>query len=330
MNIVLATSDLYSKLALVTLESLFINNKCKEITIYYIGNKLTVESKTNIQNLVDSHGRNVCFIDMPEDMCPIAGLLRKDPIVYSYCYLSNLLPSTIDKALLIESDVIVTGNIDGLYNLDINNFYLAASDDMQSKFYKKKLGMKSDSPYFNSGIMLVNLKKWRENNVPEELTKVIAEGTHKFFYEVQDEMNTFFEGKVKIFHPKYNCTTSLFLFDYKNMIRYRRPSTFCSRKDFEDAINNPSLVHFTTNQIVQCRPWIIHCDHPYSDYYENIKDKTVLKDMPLWDDSRGKMSVFVNHIYKHFSKTFVAIAIGIVHAYLYPLFLYKHILKSKT
>lgn len=331
MNIVFATSDLYSLLALVTIKSLLQNNvDIDEINIYYIGNNLSKEHKINISKIVNEYERKIIFLDMPENLSSIGGLLRKDSIVYSYCYMSKILPVEVDKVLLIESDVLVRGNLEELYNLDISNYYLAAADDMQSKWYKKKLGIKKDSPYFNSGIMLLNLKKWREDNIVEKFDMVISENKHKFFYEVQDEMNYVFEDGVLIFSPKFNCTTSLLVFNYKNMLKYRKPSTYCSKADFEEAINNPVIVHFTTNQIIQSRPWIQNCEHKFEKEYLSIMKTTIIADMELWPNKRKKFTRLIHFIYSHISKGLVARIVGFIHSYLYPKFLYKFILRSKT
>lgn len=49
MNIVFATSDMYSNLALITIKSLLTNNtESEEINIFYTGNKISEENKNNI------------------------------------------------------------------------------------------------------------------------------------------------------------------------------------------------------------------------------------------------------------------------------------------
>lgn len=187
--------------------------------------------------------------------------------------------------------------------------------------------MKDDSAYFNCGIMVMNLKKWREDGISDKLKKMIKNGEAKFFYEVQDELNVLMEGKVKILPPKYNCTTAIFLFDYETMKIYRRPSTCCSVEDFEYGKKHPLIVHFTKNQIIQPRPWIKGCTHPYRAYYEKAQSETALADMKLWDVNRGVVNKIAYKFYTKGSKKALAYALGWVHSFLYPMFLYKFILR---
>lgn len=328
MNIVFATSDLYSKPAMVTIKSVLIHNKnVEKIDFYYVENGVSETNKSLIKELVEEYGRNVTFLSMPKKLNDISGLLRTNAIAYSYCYFQDVLPKSVDKVLLLEGDTIVVDSLEEFYDIDINDYYLAASDDLQSKYCKEKVGIKSTSAYFNSGVMLLNLKKMREDNITDKITEIIKSGKAKFLYEVQDEMNVMFEGQVKIIPPKFNCTTALFLFDYENMKRYRWPSTCCSKSEFEEAKEHPVVVHFTKNQIIQSRPWIKECTHPYKEIYLEIKKQSPVAESPLWDHTRNRINRIVYFIYKNISKTLIARTLGVIHAYLYPKFLYKYILK---
>lgn len=328
MNIVFATSDLYSKPALITIKTLLMNNEAvDELVIYYVENGVSYENKKLITDLVENYGRSIFFIPMPEEYLEIKGLMRTNAIVYSYCFFQDILPSTVDKAILLEGDSIVTGNLTEMYDIDLEDFYLGAADDLQSKWYKRKLGMKETSPYFNCGIMVMNLKKWREDDITSKLKKMISNGEAKFFYEVQDELNVLMEDKVKILPPKFNCTTAVYLFDYETMKIYREPSTCCSKEDFEYGKKHPLIVHFTKNQIIQPRPWIEECTHPYKEYYERAKSDTVLANMKLWPANRKTANKIAYSLYRAGHKKLLAHLLGWIHSFLYPMFLYKFILR---
>ncbi len=330
MNIVFATSDLYSTLALITVRSLLSENTDAEsINIFYICDRVTEEHKKDLAALVSEYGRKIEFIPLPENLLDMKGSNRNGQVVFTYCLFQDILPQYVDKVLLLEGDAIVTGSLKEYYDTDISEYYIAAADDLQSRYYKKKLGMSPDSPYVNCGIVLYNLKKWREDGISGRIRSVLESGQHMFFYDVQDVINYTLEGGVKIFPPRFNCTTAIFLFDYKNMLRYRRPSTCCSEEDFNKGKSDPVVVHFTKNQIIQPRPWIENCEHPYAEQYSRIKKKTASVDLPLWKYSPGKLNRLAHFMYTKVSKTMTASLLGIVHAYLYPVFLYRFLFKTK-
>lgn len=329
MNIVMATSDLYSHPALITIRSLLMNNtEADDITIHYIENGISENNKRMLSNLAESFGSRIIYYPLPEDMKAIRGLSRTDPVVYSYCFLQEILPESIDRALLLEADCIVADSLQELYSTDLTGCCLAASDDGQSKWYKRKLGLKDGSVYHNSGVLLFNLDELRRIGFGDRIRAVIEEGKSKFFYEVQDELNVALEGKIKTIPPRFNCTTALFLFDYKNMLRYRRPSTIYTEKDFITAREHPVVIHFTKNQIIQARPWIRDCVHPYNSLYLRIKEGTVLKDEPLWESGRGRINRLAYRVYEKAPKALTAWGLGLVHAFLYPVFLYRIMMKK--
>lgn len=92
MNIVMTSSDLYSRLAITTFKSLFIHNRdINEIVIYYIGDQLTDESRNNLTRLVNEHdapgrSRRIIFIPMPDGFERLTGSKRNGQTVFCYCY----------------------------------------------------------------------------------------------------------------------------------------------------------------------------------------------------------------------------------------------------
>lgn len=330
MNIVFASSDLYSRLGIVTIKSILINSTdINQITIYYIGNGITDRSKKDLVDLVTSYNRNIIFLPMPEYFNSLKGSNRNGQTVFCYCYFQDILPESVEKVLLLEGDTMVTHSLKEFYETDITNYYIAAVDDLQSKWYKRKLGMKDDSPYVNCGVILYNLKKWRKDNISRKISAVLDSGKYMLFYDVQDVINYTVEGGVKVLPPKFNCTTAVFLFNYKNMLRYRRPSTCCSEKEFNYARQHPVVVHFTKNQILQPRPWIESCEHPFKEYYMNMRSQTVMANEKLWNYKPDWKNKLAHFLYTSVSKSLTAHLLGVVHSFLYPLFMYKFLFKTK-
>ncbi len=330
MNVVFASGDQYSRLAIVTIKSLLMNNtEAPGINIYYISNGISEESQQYLKDLVAEYNRKIVFIPFPSELDSFPGSNRNGQTVFSYCFFQDILPSDVDKVLLLEGDTIVTGSLEDFYETDLSDYYIAAADDLQSKWYKRKLGMRDDSPYVNCGVILYNLKKWREDNITEKIIDVLNSGEHMFFYDVQDVINYTLEGGIKVFPPKFNCTTAIFLFDYKNMLRYRHPSTPCTEMDFKEGRREPVVVHFTKNQVIQPRPWIEYCDHPYRDHYMRIREQTVIKDDPLLAYDRENLNKWAYIMYTRMSKGLTASVLGIVHSFLYPVFLYRFLFRDK-
>ena len=69
-------------------------------------------------------------------------------------YMAEIFPH-IDKILYLDSDTIVRKDLSELFNTDIKDYYLAAA--------------KRPGDEYNCGVLLYNLKKWREDNIKDKL-----------------------------------------------------------------------------------------------------------------------------------------------------------------
>ena len=324
MNIVFVSDDNLSTLVSVTIKSI-LENKRKEdnLHFYYVGYQISEKSKNYLTQLVTSYNDKLTFIDAPDYCLELAGDVVTAKVIYCYCYLQDILPKEIEKVLLLESDMLVLGSLDKLYSTDITNYYVAATDDMQSKWYNRKLGLGDDVSYFNSGMMLLNLKKIREDNITPKVTELLKNGKAKFCFDVQDELNVVFDGGVKIIPPKYNCTSSFTTYSYKNMMLYRHPTTRCTYEEFIEARKHPVVLHFTRNQLIQPKPWVEGCEHPYKDKYLKYREHTVEKNIPF---RKGKFTIkrkILGILYQYLPKRMTAFVLGNLRSFWYPVVLYR-------
>jgi lipopolysaccharide biosynthesis glycosyltransferase len=103
--------------------------------------------------------------------------------------------------------MIILGDILDLFNTNIDGYYagmvINADWVFDLKEYASKLGC-SHGYYFNSGLMIVNSKKWREDNIEKKLFEWTKENMEKITFFDQDVFNVVFDGFVKILPEKYN------------------------------------------------------------------------------------------------------------------------------
>ncbi|MGC4440229.1 glycosyltransferase, partial [Streptococcus suis] len=97
-----------------------------------------------------------------------------------------------DKALYLDSDLIVTNDISHLFKLDIDDYYIAA---VENRTFKKG---------FNAGVMLINLKKWRAENITVELIQLTYKKHDEVATADQSIMNMRFGANWYRLNPTYN------------------------------------------------------------------------------------------------------------------------------
>ena len=78
------------------------------------------------------------------------------------------LPLELDKVLYIDVDIIVKSSVFNLYRRTLMILMLLLLPiHLIFSVRMKKLGLKGKDNYFNAGIMLINLDKWRRDIIEE-------------------------------------------------------------------------------------------------------------------------------------------------------------------
>ena len=80
----------------------------------------------------------------------------------------ELLPQNLEKIIYIDPDILVINSLSALWEMDISGFLFAGAShtgktDMANNVNKIRLG--TDTDYYNSGFLLINLKRAREEIV---------------------------------------------------------------------------------------------------------------------------------------------------------------------
>jgi len=96
-----------------------------------------------------------------------------------------------NRAIYLDSDVIVRGSLDALFSEDLGDFPMAAVED----------DLASDS--FNAGVMLIDVESWRAEGVTEQLFELTNQ-FHESSFGDQGILNILFQKRWKKLPQKYN------------------------------------------------------------------------------------------------------------------------------
>lgn len=160
-------------------------------------------------------------------------------------YIADALPD-LDKVLYIDSDVLVLHDLNKLYQTDISDVYLAAVKD-PSWFFENvhvlELNLEERGFYFNSGVMLLNLAKFRKDG----LLKQLEDYTNSNFrtYMDQDALNVVV-GKDVILLPVEDNTMNFF-FEHIDLAKMNE---FYNRQwqSFDDIFTGATILHFASSK----------------------------------------------------------------------------------
>ncbi|PWL71984.1 MAG: glycosyltransferase family 8 protein [Clostridiales bacterium] len=322
MNIVYASDNNYAEILGVSLVSLFENNKdADKIDVYILEDHISEQSKQQLNSVFSKYGRTGIFIPIP-DLSQKVGIevdsQRWSMSTFSRLFLAELLPEGIEKALYLDCDTIVTDTLRPLWETDLDDYAIAGAEDCISKGHKKNIGLAEDDIYLQAGILLINLKYWRENGVQLKFMDFIVKYHGKTPYVDQGVINGVLSRKVLPFDIRYNAYTVLFDFSYPQLLKYRKPHNFYTKQQVETAKKSPAIVHFSAS-FLSLRPWIQGSTHPYTGEWLRFKDMSPWKDSPLWEDRRSGLKKTYEKFYKAMPQSFSVWLSGLLHSDLFPL-----------
>lgn len=162
----------------------------------------------------------------------------------------------VDVLLYLDSDIIVKGNLEELFNIDISNKYLAAAPEIWSnlnKYWANNDYSLENSFYFNSGVLLYNLKRMREDNIPEKLWAQKIENSKDVTKKTmdQDSLNDVCAKETLILPIKWNFNTA---FSNKNVIRLDVLNEIlkASYLSHEELVEDARILHYVGKED---KPW---------------------------------------------------------------------------
>lgn len=244
-------------------------------------------NKSCYQKIADKFGCQLQYhhVELPEWINTIPSVKKWTPGTLMRLCLPEILSSDIDKVLYLDCDMVVNTNIDTLYSLPIDEYYLAAVKDTSTGSFgkhRKKIYHKHNIPfesYFCAGTIILNLNKIRRDNVnfSEIMFNYLHENQNLPFLD-QDILNWFCQGKYLELDEKYNI--------------------YSDRPDAYKYLND-GIIHY----IGRYKPWKAYLgeiDDPYWKYLAQTPwcedEQNLIKYLRNAPDIEKCFSVFPNYV----------------------------------
>ncbi|MDD2957066.1 MAG: glycosyltransferase family 8 protein [Lachnospiraceae bacterium] len=267
MNIVYIATDSYTSMLGISMLSLINNSKdLATLDIYILSPDLTDKSKKLISGLVKEENHSVHYIDISDFNEKISFSFSTSgfhPIVLARLFLGSYLPAHVKTILYLDCDVIVHGSLLPLEAVSVLNCAFAAVPELcMPEAQKKRLGLSKNDPYFNAGVLLINLQYWRSHQMHKKFLDYYSTMRGKLLYNDQDILNHCCRGNILELSHRYNLSPGLPYFP-RYFIKKYQPAYYCSSSaEYYDILKQPSIIHFLGEE----RPWM----HGNFNYYRKI------------------------------------------------------------
>ena len=236
----------------VALTSVLLNNIDTPIDLYIITDIADEQLIQKLTGLSKNYKLSFdCYtVDKQERLDNLKVSAHISQAAYYRLLIPELLPKNINRVLYLDSDLVVNSSLEELYELEIDDYLLAAEGS-------RKNG------YFNSGVMLINLERWRNENISEKTIEWAKENEDKLPHWDQSALNHIVGSDFLRINKTWNFQVDL------------------SRRNNSNDLNtdNAKIVHFIGSQ----KPWYFWIADNRKQIYQYYLNKS------LWSKSKLEM-----------------------------------------
>lgn len=282
MNIAYIATDSYLSMLGISMFSLLENTKnISTLKIYILSPDLALQNKHSLIGLAQQYNRAILFCDISNFKQHFSFDFNTsgfNSIVLARLLLTKYLPEELSSILYLDCDVIISGSLDYLESVNLNNHAFAAVPELcMPPAQKKYIGLSPSDQYFNAGILLINLDYWRKYNLEKQFMDYYSSMNGQLLYSDQDILNHCCRGHILPLSHRYNLAPVLHYFP-RYFIKKYQPAYYCkNRSEYLDILKHPSIIHFLGDE----RPWMRGNFNPYRKVYEYYKSLSPWKEEPL-------------------------------------------------
>lgn len=232
----------------------------RDLLLFIADGGLTEENKRKLLASWDRKRMQVAFVR--PDARAVSSLKLSHHIhtaAYFRLLLPEILPPSIRRVLYLDCDLVVRSDISELWETDLRGLPLAAVQELLSPFVSsprgllnyRPLGLAPETPYFNSGVMLMDLVQWRNERLGERIIQYIERQERDVRWWDQDGLNAVLAGKWFSLDPRWNVGALEIAFD-------RGEETPLTREAFDELLRGAAIIHFNS----PLKPW--NPGYPYA------------------------------------------------------------------
>ncbi len=197
----------FGKFAGITITSLVHNNIEHDLVVHIVYDELLPEDMEKLQQMERLY-RNLTLrfyqITSTEGMTFVVPPGHITQAMYYRYLFADMLPETVTRLIYMDADIICKGDILPLWQLDLQGKVLAAARDYGEDRSCDRIGLKNGR-YFNSGVLLMDLTKWRQQKLAQKLFQWLEQvGGTKILWGDQDALNGVIDGEFTELPKKYN------------------------------------------------------------------------------------------------------------------------------
>lgn len=263
MNILVTVDNKYLSHLRIMLGSLFFHNFGEKFEIYMIGDKVTEAEIEELAKYCDIHGSVLHPIKIETDVFVNAPVIRYySQAMYYRLLAAEFLPESLERVLYLDPDILVIGKVRPLYEMEFSGELFAAAmhnglTGISGYVSKLRLPNYETDQYFNSGVLLMNLPKMRQEVKSDDIFQFVEKYKSLLVLPDQDVLNGLYGDKI------FSLDETVWNYDVRQYEKY----LFLSQreKNMDWVMQNTVILHFCGKN----KPWSPNYRGRFSSLYKH-------------------------------------------------------------
>eukprot|EP01037_Dinobryon_pediforme_P005223 gene5223-5275_t len=262
ITVVAACDDGFAELVTVMLLSAFTQTRSRPLDVFLIVPE-GFSHQAKIVESLGSHASKVTFCVVKLDGLDGVKVRSALPAsAYLRLLVTDIVPPELDRVLYLDCDLLIRADLAPLWDTDLGDFCIGVAHD-ELGGTRHALDLADRLHYFNSGVMLIDLKRWREEDVGARAVAYAKQYPEKMLMADQCALNAVLHQRWLAIDPRWNVMRA-------ELGQELAEGHWRYNQDAKQKAAKAAIIHFNSLP----KPSFFMCDHPTKPEYDTYRKRT--------------------------------------------------------
>lgn len=287
LHLALAFDEAFAPHAGVAVASVLRQHPGDRLSFLIVHAGLTDDTERRFRDLIRQSPRaSIEFLRADDQVRAYPTFSRFSRAVYMRYLIPSFVAADVGRVLYIDADVLAMRNLAALWETDLHGKIAGAVVDAFSRNHAMRLGVGAARPFFNNGLILIDVAAWRRAAATERILERIAGSGQDLSMPDQDAFNLVLGNEVHPLPLTWNVQRAAFYSTHREL--------GISRREHRSVTRRPSILHFTEFS----KPWHSTDQHPFGYVYRRLRSSTPFADPRIQIERRQRPAVRLSTILK--------------------------------
>ena len=199
-------------LACISIASMVAHCSGKPPALMILLHDVDQPSRNSASRFLSKLGLDYELIDVETGWCqPWCARRRQSPAKFGYLKMQDFIDRPVDRVIVVDADTRFVDDVTKLFDADLQGKVLGAVDDTaviatgQVHDLRRKLRLKEHAGYLNSGLLVVDLEAWTDQNMAAACVRVFTDEPEILTFNDQCALNAVLSGQYSRLPVRWNC-----------------------------------------------------------------------------------------------------------------------------